>query len=125
MEHGATIDLRTEVRRELAPRRRDFRRRLLNSVIRRMVLPRADGVRTRACVHELCIRELAERMRQARDRISSVSGGVERANWADEIRLEISRCLQDEVAYISRDERLAERLLIGGKDIAGRICDST
>lgn len=102
------------IEQHLAPRREQVRKALMAILLEAGLDPRPPAEETLARVHDLCAKELAERVRiAAHDLKQAYASGPEAATdiLLEDLRLEIEACITEEMADLVDDERLAAALL--------------
>ncbi len=102
------------IEQHLAPRREQVRKAMLGILLEAGLDPRppADDVLSR--IHDLCAKELAERVRIAADDLKKAyASGPEAATEIvlEDLRQEVESCITGEMADLVDDERLAAALL--------------
>jgi hypothetical protein len=102
------------IEQHLAPRREQVRKAMLGILLEAGIDPRPSVNETLARVHDLCAKELAERVRIAADDLKrAYASGPETSAelLLEDLRLEVEQFITGEMADLVDDERLAATLL--------------
>ena len=109
-----TLSARELIRRQLEPRRTRFRHGLLRVMLEHAGASRIAREETLEKVHDLCAKELAERVRIAGDLLRRAWTGTPEVGvqlLLGELREEIMAVLDDETGDLAEDERLVGLLV--------------
>lgn len=109
-----SLTARVAIRAMLEPRRARFRNGLLRVLLEHAGASRIAREETLEKIHDLCAKELAERVRLAGDLIRRAWSGTPDVGvqlLLGEIREEILAVLDDETGDLAEDERLAGLLV--------------
>jgi len=109
-----TTAARLLIEQHLAPRREQVRKAMMAILLEAGLDPKPPAEETLSRVHDLCAKELAERVRiAANDLKQAYAVGPEAGTdlLLDDLRLEIEQCITVEMADLVDDERLAAALL--------------
>jgi len=102
------------IEQHLAPRREAVRKAMIRILLDAGADPRPSVNDTLARVHDLCAKELAERVRIAADELKKAyASGPETSTHIllEDLRQEIELCVSDELSDLVGDELLAKALI--------------